>query len=97
VGVGVAVGVAALVNGNDVVKVFDAVGRSGLDEPREHGHDALEQVDAALVQLAFDQLIELHDIEVRSTFNRRASGEGVVLRIIGLSARASCSTSIARW
>jgi hypothetical protein len=24
------------------------------------------KVDAALVQLAFDQLIELHDIEVRS-------------------------------
>jgi hypothetical protein len=50
--------------GNNIVKVIDAVRRSRLDELREHGHDTLKQVDAALVRLAFDQLIELHDIEV---------------------------------
>jgi hypothetical protein len=65
------------------VKVFDAVRRSWIDELREHGHDALEQVDAALVQLAFDQLIELHDIEVSSTFHGRAAGDRVALRLIG--------------
>jgi hypothetical protein len=81
--VGAPVMVAALGNGNNIVKVFDAVRRSRIDELREHGHDALEQVDAALVQLAFDQLIELHDIEVRSTFHGRASGDRVVLRLIG--------------
>jgi hypothetical protein len=81
--VGAPVSVAALVNGNNIVKVIDAVRRSRIDELREHGHDALEQVDAALVQLAVDQLIELHDIEVRSTFHRRASGERLVLRLIG--------------
>jgi hypothetical protein len=63
--VGAPVMVAALGNGNNIVKVFDAVRRSRIDELREHGHDALEQVDAALVQLALDQLIELHDIELR--------------------------------
>jgi hypothetical protein len=81
--VGAPVMVAALGNGNNIVKVFDAVRRSRVDELREHGHDALEQVDAALVSLAFDQLIELHDSEVRSTFHGRASGERVVLRLIG--------------
>jgi hypothetical protein len=75
--------VAALGNWNDIVKVFDAVRRSRIDELREHRHDALEHVDAALVQLAFDQLIELHDIEGRSTFRGRASGHRVVLRLIG--------------
>jgi hypothetical protein len=70
--------VAALVSRNDIVKVIDAVRRSRIDELREHGRDALEQVDAALVQLARDQLIELRDIEVRSTFHRRASGDRVV-------------------
>jgi hypothetical protein len=38
--------VAALVNWNDLVKVIDAARGSGVDELREHGHDALEQVDA---------------------------------------------------
>jgi hypothetical protein len=77
--------VAALVSWNDIVKVIDAVRRSPsrIDELREHGHDALEQVDAALVQLALEQLVELHDVEVRSTFHRRASGDRVVFRLIG--------------
>ncbi len=57
--------VAALVNWNDIVKVVDAARRSRSDELREHGHDALDQIDAALVQLAFDQLIELHHVDVR--------------------------------
>ena len=47
-----AVMVAALGNRNEIVKVFDAVRRSRVDEPRQHGHDALEQVDAAFVRLA---------------------------------------------
>ena len=63
--VGAPVSVVALVNGNNIVKVIDAVRRSRVDEPREHGHDALQQVDAALVQLALDQLIELHSIARR--------------------------------
>jgi hypothetical protein len=80
--VGARVSVAALLNGSEIVKVNDAVRRSWVDELREHGHDAPEQVDAAFVQLALEQLIELHDVEVRSTFHRRASGDGVVLRLI---------------
>ena len=52
--VGAPVMVAALGNCNDIVKVNDAARGSRVDELREHGHDALEQVDAALVQLAFD-------------------------------------------
>jgi hypothetical protein len=75
--------VAALVNRNDIVNVNDAVGRSGVDEFREHRYDALEQADAAFVQLALEQLIELHDVEVRSTLHRRASGDRVVFRLIG--------------
>ena len=50
--VGAPVMVAALGNRNEIVKVFDAVRRSRVDEPRQHGHDALEQVDAAFVRLA---------------------------------------------
>ena len=52
--VGARVSVAALLNGSEIVKVNDAVRRSGVDELREHGHDALEQVDAAFVQLALE-------------------------------------------
>jgi hypothetical protein len=69
------VSVAARVNGNDIVNVIDAVRRSGVDELREHGNDPLKQVDAAFVQLVFDQLTELHDVQVRSTFHRGASGD----------------------
>jgi hypothetical protein len=36
--------------------------------------------NAAFVHLALEQLIEFHDIKVRSTFHRRASGDRVVLR-----------------
>ena len=43
-------------NWNDIVKVIDAARRSRINELREHGYDALEQVDAALVQLAFDHM-----------------------------------------
>jgi hypothetical protein len=68
--VGAPVMVAALGNGNEPVKVFDAVRRSRGDELGEHGHDALEQLDAALVRPTLEQLIELHDIEVRSTLHR---------------------------
>ena len=46
--------VAALVSRNETVTVIDGVRRSRVDEPREHGHDALKQVDTALVRLAFD-------------------------------------------
>jgi hypothetical protein len=88
--------VAALVNWNDVVKVIDAARRSRIDELCEHGHDALEQVDAALVQLAFDQLIELHHVEVRGAFHRGASGDRVVLRLIG-PRRTSASLGDVLW
>jgi hypothetical protein len=80
--VGAPVIVAALVNWNDN-REGGRCRRSRIDELREHGHDALEQVDAGLVQLAFDQLIELHHVEVRGALHRRASGDRVVLRLIG--------------
>lgn len=44
-GVGVPVSVVALLNGTEIGKVNDAVRRSGVDELREHGHDALEQAN----------------------------------------------------
>jgi transposase len=47
--------VAALVSGNHIVELIDAARRLWIDDFREHGHDALAQVDAALLQLAFDQ------------------------------------------
>lgn len=49
--VGAPVMVAALGNRNEIVKVFDAVRRSRVDELRQHGYDAFEQVDAAFVRL----------------------------------------------
>jgi hypothetical protein len=41
--------VVALVSGSDIVQAIDTVRRSRVDELREHSHDALKQVDAALV------------------------------------------------
>lgn len=41
--------VAALVNRNDIVEVFDTGRRLRIDEFREHGNDAFEQVDAVPV------------------------------------------------
>jgi hypothetical protein len=48
--------VAALVSWNDIVDVIDTARRSRLDELRSHGHDALKRLDAAFVQLAFDEV-----------------------------------------
>jgi hypothetical protein len=81
--VGASVSVAALGNGNDIVKVIDAGRRSRIDELREHGHDALEQVDAALVQRrasesAACQRYRPLPSQVASSFTGLDHGHGIV-------------------
>ncbi len=43
--------VAALVNGNDIVDVFDTVDGSGIDEPRQRSDEGLECVVAEFAPL----------------------------------------------
>jgi hypothetical protein len=84
--VGAPVMVAALGNRNEIVKVFDAVRRSRVDELRQH---ALEQVDAAFVRLALEQLIEFHDlVNVELLKVQHASDIGRSLRRLRARSRA---------
>ncbi len=74
--------VAALVNGNDHVAVIDAVDDLWIDQLRQHRDDTLEQLDGTRVVFRLDQLLDAHDIEVRSGLHRRASRNRVVLRLV---------------
>ena len=84
--VAVPVMVAALVNGNDIVAVIDAVDdqgstsfvnmatmRSSKSTPRSYRSFSTRPSIS----------LDLHDVEVRGTFHRRASGDRVVLRLVG--------------
>ncbi|HKU42732.1 MAG TPA: hypothetical protein VJR89_31450 [Polyangiales bacterium] len=55
--------VAALVSGNQAVSVIDASSRSGIDQLRQHRHDALKQFDPERVQFGVEQFVDSHDVE----------------------------------
>jgi hypothetical protein len=65
--------VAELGNGNDPVGMIDTRGRSRIDQPSQHRHNAFEQLAPPCLELGIDQLVNPHDVEVRSALHRRAS------------------------
>jgi hypothetical protein len=81
--VGASVKVAALGNRNDLVKVFDTPGRHGSMSFVSMATMRSSKSTPRSNNSASISFIEPHYVEMRGAFHRRASGDRIVLCLIG--------------